>query len=530
MALNATSTVNKTLAAQASVMRGPLTHGLPGGGPLTHVPQWSPDELNAVATSMAGLIGPLTTRIADSPIPATIIGGINGDAANASLKSINADTRAVIDHITQSVGLLRAHSSALRGPLCHAQSLEHTIKELQAQRDATADPFISTGLYIIETACKADLALLLKFLDTIDGVLAHLLVDVWNSPNFKPLAYVLADAGITDAFLPTTVPAPDPQRDNSQPWLDGHTVEDTDRILRERLDTWLSTAHDDKEKQYLEGILKTLADNDDAYLVHIDHDGVAIALGDPTTSPAVATLVGGVGSSEPGRIHGHTDWAREIRQASGNKASVIAWSAYPAPRSLPAAASTDNATRGAQNLRSFQQSLRTRNPSAQLTVTGHSYGSVVVGHAARSSDATSSDATQSDTTPPLEADTVVIVGSPGTGANHAHELAPHALDGHAEIVVGRNDADPIMITTGPEDGAHGPDPSYAHWGADAWLTPNGLAATPPSDQKIRDLGGVYISKGNFSELMKNHRYRDYSAALAQVITDGVPADAHTSQG
>ena len=525
MALNTAPTVNKTSAAQASVMRGPLTHGLLGGGPLTHVPQWSPDELNAVAASMAGLIGPLTSRISDSPIPANIIGGINGDAASASLKSINADTRAVIDHITQSVGLLRAHSSALRVPLCHARSLEHIIKELQAQRDATADPFISTGLYIIETACKADLALLLKFLDTIDGVLAHLLVDVWNSPNFKPLAHVLADAGITDAFLPTTVPDPDPQRDSSQPWLDGRTVEDTDRILRERLDTWLSTAHNDKEKQYLEAILKTLADNDDAYLIHLDHDGVAIALGDPTTSPAVATLVGGVGSSEPGRIHGHTDWAHEIRQASGNKASVIAWSAYPAPRSLPAAASTDNATRGAQNLRSIQQSLRTRNPSAQLTVTGHSYGSVVVGHAARSSDAT-----PSDTTSPLEADTVVIVGSPGTGANHAHELAPHALDGHAEIVVGRNDADPIMFATGPDVGAHGPDPSYARWGADAWLTPNGLAATPPSDQKIRDLGGVVISEMDFSELMENHRYRDYSAALAQVITDGVPADAHTSQG
>lgn len=477
MALNATSTVNKTLAAQASVMRGPLTHGLLGGGPLTHVPQWSPDELNAVAASMAGLIGPLTSRISDSPIPANIIGGINGDAANASLKSINAETRAVIDHITQSVGLLRAHSSALRGPLCHAQSLEHTIKELQAQRDATADPFISTGLYIIETACKADLALLLKFLDTIDGVLAHLLVDVWNSPNFKPLAHVLADAGITDAFLPTTVPDPDPQRDNSQPWLDGRTVEDTDRILRERLDTWLSTAHNDKEKQYLEGILKTLADNVDAYLVHLDHDGVVIALGDPTTSPAVATLVGGVGSSEPGRIHGHTDWAHKIRQASGNKASVIAWSAYPAPRSLPAAASTDNATRGAQNLRSFQQSLRTRNPSAQLTVTGYSYGSVVVGHAARS------EATSSDTTPPLEADTVVIVGSPGTGANHAHELAPHALDGHAEIVVGRNDADPIMFATGPDVGAHGPDPSYARWGADAWLTPTVWRLLPPVTRK-----------------------------------------------
>ena len=109
MALNVTSVVGKTSAAQASVMRGPLTHGLLGGGQLTHVPQWSPDELNAVAASMAGLIGPLNTHISDSPIPATIIGGINGDAANASLKSIRADTREVIDHITQSVGLLRTH-------------------------------------------------------------------------------------------------------------------------------------------------------------------------------------------------------------------------------------------------------------------------------------------------------------------------------------------------------------------------------------------------------------------------------------
>lgn len=510
MTINITPTINNTSSAQTSVMRGPLTH----------VPGWSPDELNAIAATMAGLVEPLTARISDSTIPASIIGGINGDAANATLKSINTDTHAVIAHITQSVGLLRAHSSALRGPLCHAQSVENTIKQIQAQRDATADPFISTGLRIIETAYKAELAMLLMFLDSIDGALAHLLVDVWNSSTLEPLGQVLAATGITDAFLPTTMPDPDPQRDNSQPWLDGRTVEDTDRILRERLDTWLSTARSDKEKQYLEGILKTLADNDDAYLVHLDHDGVAIALGNPTTSPAVATLVGGVGSSEPGRIHGHTDWASEIRHASGNKASVIAWSAYPAPNSLPAAASTDSATRGADTLRSFQQSLRSRNPSAQLTVTGHSYGSVVVGHAARSSD----------TTPPLEADTVVIVGSPGTGVDHARELAPHALDGHTEIVVGRNNADPIMFTTGPDDGAHGPDPSYAHWGADAWLTPNGLASTPPSDQKIRDLGGLIIPGLTFDELLKNHRYRDYSAALAQVITDGVPADTHTPQG
>ena len=87
-----------------------------------------------------------------------------------------------------------------------------------------------------------------------------------------------------------------------------------------------------------------------------------------------------------------------------------------------------------------------------------------------------------------------------------------------------------MFATGPDVGAHGPDPSYARWGADAWLTPNGLAATPPSDQKIRDLGGVVIPGLTFNDLLKNHQYRDYSAALAQVITDGVPADVHTSQG
>ena len=52
----------------------------------------------------------------------------------------------------------------------------------------------------------------------------------------------------------------------------------------------------------------------------------------------------------------------------------------------------------------------------------------------------------------------------------------------------------------------------------------------PSDQKIRDLGGVVVDTLMFKDLMKNHRYRDYSAALAQVITDGVPADAHTPQG
>lgn len=60
--------------------------------------------------------------------------------------------------------------------------------------------------------------------------------------------------------------------------------------------------------------------------------------------------------------------------------------------------------------------------------------------------------------------------------------------------------------------------------------PTAWQLLPPSDQKIRDLGGLIIPGLTFDELLKNHRYRDYSSTLAQVITDGVPADTHTPQG
>ncbi|MEJ4113391.1 alpha/beta hydrolase [Corynebacterium kroppenstedtii] len=466
---------------------------------LTRAPQWNPHELDHIATTLSDLIPPMARSITTQPIHHTIIGGINGDAANAALKSINTHTHTVINQITQSTGLLRAHAAAVAGPLRLAHRLEEKIDDLEHRIETATNPLISAGLKILKVRCKCVLTAILTYIDVLDGVLAHLITTIWNSLNNQSHTYPLSDTEKAELT-----------RDNSNPWHDGQSLHDTDHILRERLSTWISTAHNDEERKYLVGIEQTLKDNPDAHLIHLDHNGVAIALGDPTTAPAVATLIGGVGSSKPEHIGGHTEWANTIRQKSGNTTSVIAWSAYPAPPTLLDAPSTANATRGAHNLRSFQQSLRQRNPNAQLTVTGHSYGSVVVGHAAQ----------PSETAPPLEADSVIILGSPGTGVNSAHELAPHARDGHAEIVVGRKDADPIMLAVGPRGGAHGTDPSYPHWDADAWITRDGLAPAPPCDQKIRDLGALLASRVS-GNLLKNHDYKDYSDAIARVTTEGV---------
>jgi hypothetical protein len=75
------------------------------------------------------------------------------------------------------------------------------------------------------------------------------------------------------------------------------------------------------------------------------------------------------------------------------------------------AASPRRAVAGALGLRRFEDGLRAAHegPPARQTVVGHSYGSLVVGSAARSSG--------------LAADEIVFVGSPGVGVDSAAGLA-----------------------------------------------------------------------------------------------------------
>lgn len=122
-------------------------------------------------------------------------------------------------------------------------------------------------------------------------------------------------------------------------------------------------------------------------------------------------------------------------------------------------ASPDRAIGGASALDSFLSELRASHlgPS-DVTVIGHSYGSLVVGEAAQNEH--------------FAADNIVLVGSPGAGVEFASQL--QVAPGH--VLVGANGGDKVVIGSDiaglpkdlpglPRQGIFGTDPSDRSFGA-----------------------------------------------------------------
>ncbi|WP_435054431.1 alpha/beta hydrolase [Micromonospora aurantiaca (nom. illeg.)] len=154
-----------------------------------------------------------------------------------------------------------------------------------------------------------------------------------------------------------------------------------------------------------------------AYLLGLDPAGdgrAVVALGNPDRAASVLTYVPGMTSdladapAELGRA------ARVLQRCAalgpGEEAAAVLWLDYDAPGFLTEAAGTRQAEDAGPALHRFQDGLRAAHegPPARQTVLGHSYGSVVVGTAARDYG--------------LGADALVFVGSPGVGVDHAAEL------------------------------------------------------------------------------------------------------------
>jgi len=95
--------------------------------------------------------------------------------------------------------------------------------------------------------------------------------------------------------------------------------------------------------------------------------------------------------------------------APSQHVAVIAWLGYDAPQGLGRDAAREELARaGATSLDSFVKGLASLRPSAQVTVVGHSYGSVVAGLAAADL--------------PTQVKDIVVVGSPGMGVSRARDL------------------------------------------------------------------------------------------------------------
>lgn len=169
-----------------------------------------------------------------------------------------------------------------------------------------------------------------------------------------------------------------------------------------------------------------------------DDARVVASIGNPDTADNVGIYVPGTGS-DLSSANGGLDRADELRAAaemvpgSGQTATVY-WLGYDAPDNLLAASRAGYASDGAEPLRAFTEGLResSTNPDARVTVIGHSYGSTVIGHADSTDDRG------------LAADDIVVLGSPGVGADTIDGLH---VDGN-HFWAGMADDDSIRFTPG----------------------------------------------------------------------------------
>ncbi|MER0243279.1 alpha/beta hydrolase [Streptomyces sp. HSW2009] len=155
-----------------------------------------------------------------------------------------------------------------------------------------------------------------------------------------------------------------------------------------------------------------------AYLLGFSPEGrgrAIIANGNPDTADHTAVYVPGTDAGFGNLSHDikrmTSLWLEADAAADGQKVSTITWLGYDAPQGVWQPMSSDRANEGAPELNQFVDGIhasRTAESPGHLTVMGHSYGSTLVGSAARQGD--------------LNADDVITVGSPGVQVGRATDL------------------------------------------------------------------------------------------------------------
>jgi pimeloyl-ACP methyl ester carboxylesterase len=145
----------------------------------------------------------------------------------------------------------------------------------------------------------------------------------------------------------------------------------------------------------------------------------AEVFGDLSTASHIAVLVPGVGTTLSNFERGLGGVARRAPGVQGqtlyeqlskrsNDTAVISWFGYDTPDGIDLAAATEGRARtGAAALATFVHDVLAQRPDATVSLIGHSYGSMVVGMAARHLP---------------EVHDLITLGSPGLGVNHASDL------------------------------------------------------------------------------------------------------------
>ncbi|WP_406485173.1 alpha/beta hydrolase [Streptomyces sp. NBC_01563] len=225
----------------------------------------------------------------------------------------------------------------------------------------------------------------------------------------------------------------------------------------------------------LKGIQAKLSENSvpPMYLLGIGTEGkgrAIVSYGNPDTARNVSSYVPGLGTALDADFADDTvsramQTAKDARVYDPAIASIV-WLGYDAPGFKDVASTTD-ANNGAPAYNSFMDGIQATNEheNPHVTAIGHSYGSLTVGTAAR----------QDGGIPGV--DDIILLGSPGTGADNASELNV----GKGHVFAASADNDPVSrlpsmkdlvgrgilgaAVTGSNDLWFGTDPTSKEFGA-----------------------------------------------------------------
>lgn len=199
-----------------------------------------------------------------------------------------------------------------------------------------------------------------------------------------------------------------------------------------------------------------------------------VAKGDPDLADCVAVCVAGIGAGLPtiGTLLDRGAVLHRRATSEAGTASVITWAGYDAPQSPAQTRSASPASRGAVALASFIAGLRVtaRAGGTPITVIGHGYGGLLVGHALTKHE--------------LDIDAVVFLGCVSAGVDRASQL------GFGGPVYATS---PDLAGDGTPAGVHGPRPDLPAFGAQL-LAPERPGGSDPEVPYLISLGRIIAGK------------------------------------
>ena len=240
----------------------------------------------------------------------------------------------------------------------------------------------------------------------------------------------------------------------------------------------------------LDSVDKALGEAPETYLTQLNIPtdpnqkvGAVVAVGNPDTATNIAVTVPGLGSTTKDSLPGMVNEARNLQTTAQDElrrlglpgsVSTIAFMGYdpPAnplnttsPRDLWRTISDDRARAGAANLSSYLQQVRANNPTAHISLFGHSYGSLTASLALQQLNAQSLHPVND----------AVFYGSPGLELANPDQLG--LANGHAYVMRGRSDWIPELGAIAPLHGwgANPYDGMMPELSAEGGTSPDGVA-------------------------------------------------------